>query len=137
MLPKERFARVWLYALLVVFGLYFCALQLEGPQQNLSFLQRIGQLAVALGSLGAIAIGTRLYECLRGATMEAEDERDRAIELRAASYAYYVLMTGIIIAGCIMPFEHSGWELVHASLGAIALAEMVHAYFVIRGYRGQ
>jgi len=53
----------------------------------------------------------------------------------ASVYAYYVLMAGIIIVGCVMPFLAGGWTLVHATLLAIAAAEFVHSGLIIHGYR--
>lgn len=137
MLPPERFARVWMCALIVVFTLYFGTLQiLIAEQVDLSFLQRIGLLALALGSLGIIAAGTWGWARLRRRDDETPDERDLQIDRRATQIAYYVLMGGIIYTGCVLPFSaKDSWEVVHAALFFIAVAEIVHAGLVIRYYR--
>ena len=138
MLPKERFAVVWMTALVVVFGLYFAWIRAQYYiHPDPTFFARIGALAVALSSLAVIAIATHVYIRLyRGEDGEVqEDERDRAIELRATTIAYYVLMAGSCYVGCYLPFERSGWDIVHAALQVIAIAEIVKCAMTIRGYR--
>jgi uncharacterized membrane protein len=136
MLSKERFACVWVAALVVVLGLYFAAVTVvHYTQPDMSLPGRIGMLAVALGALGVIALGTWLYGRWRDRGEIAEDERDRFIEQRSSKIAYYVLMAGLIYAGMVMPFSHGGWEIVHAALFFIAVAEIVHGALVLVGYR--
>jgi hypothetical protein len=65
------------------------------------------------------------------------DERDRAIEHRAISAAYYVLMAGMILVGCVMPFNSSGWTTVNAALFMIVLAELIRYGMVVVSYRRQ
>lgn len=138
MLPKERFAWVWMTALVIVFGLYFAWIQARHyVQPDPTFLARIGALAIALSTLAVIAGATHLYLRMRrgeGGEIQ-EDERDRAIELRATTIAYYVLMAGICYVGCYLPFESSGWDIVHAALQSIAVAEIVKCVITLRGYR--
>lgn len=137
MLPAERFARVWIVALLVVFTAYFGVVSVLASEQiELSLLQRIGLLALALGSLEIIAGGTSAWLRLRRDETEAPDERDLQIDRRATQTAYYVLMGGLIYTGCVLPFSAKDkWEIVHAALFFIAVAEIVHASLVIRYYR--
>ncbi len=138
MLSQERFAWVWLSALTVVFGAYFAYVSVNADAVGAMHMgQRILLLALALGSLGVIAGLTALLGRHReeDGTPTPTDERDRRIESRASVYAYYVLMAGIIIVGCVMPFTTGGWTIVHAALLAIAVAECVHAALVIHGYR--
>lgn len=136
MLSRERFASVWVAALVVVLGLYFAAVTLvHYTHPDLSFFARIGLLAIALGALAVIALGTWLYGRWRDRGEIVEDERDRFIEQRSSKIAYYVLLAGIIYAGMVMPFTHGGWEIVHAALFAIAVAEIVHGVMILVGYR--
>ncbi|KAF1726992.1 hypothetical protein [Pseudoxanthomonas japonensis] len=138
MLSKERFAWVWLTALVVVFALYFTYVSVNADAVAAMHMgQRIGLLAIALGSLGVIALLTAVFGRHReeDGTPTLIDERDRRIDSRASVYAYYVLMAGIIVVGCVMPFTTGGWTIVHATLLAIAAAELVHAGLVIHGYR--
>lgn len=136
--PRERFAWVWMMTLFVVFLAYFTAVgMLETAQTDLSFLARIGMLAAALGTLAIVVGIDRLIAFLRGGehTHGKPDERDRLIERRSTIVAYYVLMAGMIYVGCVMPFSVGGWDIVHASLRAIATAEIVGCGMVVYGYR--
>jgi len=138
MLPRERFAWVWLSALVVIFGLYFTAVALARQSTpDLSVGARIGMLAVALGALAVVVGIDRLVAWLRGGAHRHAnvDERDRLIELRSSAVAYYVLMAGMCVVGVMMPFGAQGWEIVHAALLAIVVAEIVHYGLVVVGYR--
>ncbi|MDF4003432.1 DUF2178 domain-containing protein [Luteibacter sp. PPL552] len=134
MLPNERFARVWLSALIVIFGAYFSTLALVRPDAS-SIALRIGLLAAALGVLGLVAGGTWLAQRWRRRPDDAEDERDRAIEHKASAVAYRVLMVGMILVGCVMPFDKQGMDIVNAAVFAIALAEVVRHGLIVVGYR--
>jgi hypothetical protein len=138
MLARERFAWVWLVALIGVLGSYLIGTALFAPQlEALGQVQRIGLLAVPLGLLGIIALATYGLAWLRRASEEpgGPDERDRAIEHRASNTAYHVLMAGFIVVGCVMPFTDSGWRIVHTTLFFILIAEVVHSSLVVAGYR--
>jgi len=137
MVSRERFAWVWLVALVAVFGTYFAAVSVYPGYSELSMLGRIAVLGVALGGLGLIAAVQYGLDwiCRRGQVPEPVDERDRLVEWRASAVAYYVLIGGMILVGVVMPFQASGWELVHAALLAIAVAEVVHTGLIVHGYR--
>ena len=138
MLSRERFAWVWLTALAVVFALYFAYVSVNADAvAALHMGQRIGLLAMALGALGIIAAVAYLVTRERDeeGRLVPADERDRRIEARASMYAYYVLMAGIILVGCVMPFTTGGWTIVHTTLLAIAASEFVHSGLIIHGYR--
>lgn len=63
------------------------------------------------------------------------DERDRAIDRRSVGAAYGVLMAGLIVVGCVMPFQKSGWSLVNAAVAAVVLAEGVRYGVAVWCYR--
>lgn len=134
MLPRERFAIVWIVALVTIFAIYFSVLAIL-KATPLSIGEQIALLAGALGSLGVVAAGTWLAQRMHRRPGDADDERDRAIEDRASSVAYRVLMVGMLLVGCVMPFGAGGWEIVHAALLAVAVAEIVHYGLIISGYR--
>jgi cytochrome b561 len=136
MQQRERTAWAWIAALVVVFGVYFGVLRLEGNQPQ-TFLHRIALLAIALSSLGVLALLAHFFRRERDedGALVAPDERDLAIDARATTFAYYVLMAGLIVVGCVMPFRTSGWDLVHAALLSIAAAEIVRYALVVHGYR--
>jgi hypothetical protein len=56
---------------------------------------------------------------------------------RSVSSAYYVLIAGMILVGCVMPFRSGGWTIIHAALAMIILAEIVHYTVVVSCYRRQ
>jgi hypothetical protein len=51
--------------------------------------------------------------------------------------AYYVLIAGTIVVGCILPITERGWPVVGAALFAIVVAEVVHYAVVTTLYRRQ
>jgi hypothetical protein len=65
------------------------------------------------------------------------DERDRAIEHRSMGAAYYVLLTGMILVGCFMPFSSTGWTIVNAAILWMVAAEVVRYGTVVASYRLQ
>jgi len=65
------------------------------------------------------------------------DERDQAIKRRSVSSAYYVLIAGMILVGCVMPFNSRGWTIINAALFMIIAAEVVHYGVVVFSYRRQ
>src|SRR5690348_7732631 len=100
------------------------------------FQQRIACLAVVAG-VHAIAYVAGLLWMKRQERGEPLllDERDRAIDGRATRTAYFVLLTGMIVVGVVMPFSDSGWKLTNTALFAIVLAETVRYALIVAGYR--
>jgi hypothetical protein len=63
------------------------------------------------------------------------DERDRAIARRGANAGYFVLLTGMILVGVVMPFSDPAPKIVNAALLAIVLAEAVRHILIVLSYR--
>ncbi|MDF1809471.1 MAG: hypothetical protein P1U42_07235 [Phycisphaerales bacterium] len=63
------------------------------------------------------------------------DERDRAIQLRSTGAAYKVLLVGMILVGCVMPFTSGGWKIVNTAIFMIVIAQVVHDGLSIWSYR--
>ncbi|MEO9079316.1 MAG: hypothetical protein ABI268_08390 [Rhodanobacter sp.] len=99
-------------------------------------LERIGLLAV-VASIHAVAYVSGLLMLKWRETGESllEDERDRAIDGRATRSAYFILLTGMIVVGMVMPFNKAGWELVNAAVFFIVLSEAVRYALILIGYR--
>ena len=140
MLKRERFAWVWLTALVVCMGSYFIAVAtMKNFRIDLSFFEQIEMLAAATSTMAVVVLADRLIAFIRGRGREPEavDERDRLIEFRAASIAYYILIFGMIVVGCVMPLDKTkdGWDVVNAALFYIVLAEGVKQVLILRGYR--
>lgn len=138
MLPQERFAYVWLAALALVFGAYFIAVALvPAAHETATELGRITLLGAALVLLALVVGVDRLVAHFRADEDEPviTDERDLLVKQHATSAAYYVLISCMIVVGCVMPFESGGWDIVHAALFAIVLAEVVHHGLILIAYR--
>ena len=57
------------------------------------------------------------------------------MDARASTYAYYVLMAGMLIVGFVMPFGRGGWDIVHGAFLAVIAAEVVHHGSLALAYR--
>ncbi|HWU78323.1 MAG TPA: hypothetical protein VN043_17640 [Rhodanobacter sp.] len=129
--------RAWLtlWSMCPVYCLYF-AIQTGFPDLFTTMLERIGLLAL-VASAHAVAYVSGLLLIKRRETGEPllEDERDRAIDGRATRTAYFMMLTGLIVVGMVMPFSHAGWELVNAALFFIVLTETTRYALILIGYR--
>ncbi|HEY0702491.1 MAG TPA: hypothetical protein VGD60_06970 [Candidatus Acidoferrales bacterium] len=135
---REKTAWLSLIAIVVTLGPYF-AIVGSRPAETLPNLRELGLFAVAMIVQMVIQIVGQLY--LRHESPEdartPPDERDRAIMGRSIRSAYYVLISGMILVGCVMPFNSSGWKIINAALLMIVTAEVVHYGVVVVSYRRQ
>lgn len=132
MVAREQFAWVWLLTMLVTYTGYFIGVALLG---NAGFWAQIW-LFISVVVAQILIIGTAsAVIALRHREEPERDERDRAIEHRAAAAGYHVLLVGMILVGCIMPFSHSGWRLFHGAVLMIALAEIIRHGLIVMMYR--
>jgi hypothetical protein len=137
---REKTAWLSLLAMLVTFGPYFTLVATRAlPSEPMPNLRQLSLFAVtAIVQMFILGIG-HLY-LRRGSTQEARvplDERDQAIMRRSVSSAYYVLIGGMILVGCVMPFNSSGWSIINAALFMIIAAEFVHYGVIVFSYRRQ
>lgn len=137
---REKTAWLSLIAMVVTFGPYFTLISKHAfPSRGLPDLHQLGLLAVVvIAQVVLMGVG-HLYLRL-GAAQDARmplDERDQTIMRRSVSSAYYVLIVGMILVGCVMPFNSSGWSIINAALFMIVAAEMVHYGVVVFSYRRQ
>lgn len=137
---RERTAWLSLLAMIVTFGPYFTMIATgylpSGPMPNLRQLATFAVTAV----VQALILGVGHLYLRRASIQDARtplDERDQAIMRRSVSSAYYVLIAGMILVGCVMPFNSSGWSIVNAALFMIVAAEVVHYGVVVFSYRRQ
>ncbi len=94
--------------------------------------------AAAIAQLAVLGIGH--FYLRREYPQDANtppDERDRAIVSRSISSAYYVLIAGMIVVGCVMPFNSGGWSIINAALMMIVASEVVHYGVIVVNYRRQ
>jgi|SRR5579863_141889 len=137
---REKIAWLSLFAMAVAYGPYFkFVASSPAPWEPLPHLHPLGLFAVV--SIARMLILGAGYLYLRFSSPREErvprDERDRAIEHRSLSAAYYVLMAGMILVGCFMPFTSTGWTIVNAAIFWIVVAEVVHYSVVAASYRLQ
>jgi len=137
---REKIAWLSLMAMAVAYGPYFLlAARGPGSWEPLPQLHPLGLFALV--SIVRMLILGAGYLYLRFGSPREErlplDERDRAIEHRSISAAYYVLIAGMILVGCLMPFSSTGWTIVNAAIFWIVAAEIVHYGVVVASYRVQ
>jgi len=135
---REKSNLLALAAMLVAYVPYFAIVAVtpvdDGPMPNMQLLglfAAVSILRMVVLLAGYLWFRVRTPEDVR----EKADERDRAIESRSMAVAYYVLITGTILAGAILPFVAAGWTVVNAALFAIVLAEIIRCVVAAWGYR--
>ena len=135
---REKSNLLALAAMLIAYAPYFVIATMTPlaaePMPNLRLLAVFGAVSVvrmAILGVGELWFRVRTPEDVR----EKADERDRAIDRRSMAVAYYVLITGMILVGAIMPFLFAGWTIVNAALFAIVLAEIIRCTVAAVSYR--
>ncbi len=117
---REKTAWLSLGAMALTFGPYFTFVALNNRADAVHGMPDVRQLVTSPKDWRAPA-----------------DERDLAILQRATSWGYYVLLTGMILVGCIVPFTAGGWTIVNDALFSIVVAEVVRHAVVVTSYRRQ
>lgn len=137
MSEREQFSWVWLGALIIFYGGYFVVISVLEAAGEVGLFTRLGLLTAAAAASGLVLGASMLAARSRREPGElvTPDERDRAIQRRARSLAYGVLLTGMIFVGCVMPFEATPWEIANATIFVIVLAEIVSCGVVVASYR--
>ncbi|HEY1017327.1 MAG TPA: hypothetical protein VGE07_31725 [Herpetosiphonaceae bacterium] len=135
---REKTAWLSLIAMAVTFGPYFTLAAIFQPEAVPNFPQLGLFAATTMVQLAILGAG-HVYLAMRAPRDRRmpPDERDQAIQRRSLQSAYYVLMAGMIVVGCIMPFTDRGWTIVNAALFMIIIAEVVQQGLVVLGYRRQ
>ena len=130
----EKRAWLTLWTMCPVYLVYF-AIQIGYPEFTPTLLSRFGLLGLVAGLHAVGYVAGLLVMKARDSDDGEVDERDRAIDARAARSAYFLLLTGMILVGMVMPFTESGWKVVNTALLFIVMAETLHAVLTVRGYR--
>lgn len=129
---KEQFAWVWLSTMLVTYAAYFTSVFTIGETTALT---QIGLFA-ATTVVQVLVIGTvSAVIAVRHKGGPKSDERDQLIDQRATRAAYQLLICGMIVVGCLMPFNNSGWRIFHAAVFSIAVSEIVRHGLMVTMYR--
>jgi membrane protein YqaA with SNARE-associated domain len=135
---REKLAWLSLVGMAVCYGPYF-ALTYRSPllEQPLPNLRLMALFAAAAGGNAVWVLLGRLF--VRMTTPRDErgvaDERDQAIDRRANTLAYYVLIGLALYVGCVMPFTNSGWHIVNSMVASVVIAEMLRYAMMVVAYR--
>jgi hypothetical protein len=134
---REKGAWLALVTILIAYGAYFGII---GPSIGFG-ATRLTDIIWAFGAVAAAHAVTMIVgsiviaiQARREATAPG-DERDRSIARRGTAIAYYVLISGMILVGVVMPFSSQPYEIINAALATIVVAEIVHYGLVLVGYR--
>ena len=135
---REKIAWLSLVGMVVCYGPYF-AYTYRSPllDQPLPNLRLMALFAAAAGGnavwvlLGRLIVRITTPRDERGVA----DERDLAIDRRANTVAYYVLIGLALYVGCFMPFITSGWHIVNSMVASVIIAETLGYAMVVLGYR--
>lgn len=100
----------------------------------LDMLLLFGGVAIAQAVIMIVGSALLAVQASKEARAKA-DERDRAIDRRGTRIAYFVLLTGMIVVGVVMPFSKQGWHISNAALLALVAAEIVRYGVVVASYR--
>lgn len=134
---REKTAWLAIAGMVIGYGLLFAVAQVQGGIEAMTVQRFLLLFAIASAVRVLIELAGR-FGLARQAGVEAgvpADERDRAIAARSATFAYIVLLTGMIIVGMIMPFSAHGIAIVGAALVAIVAAELVRYLAIALSYR--
>jgi hypothetical protein len=137
---REKIAWLSLTAMAVAYVPYFLLVsRAPASWEPFPHLHPLGLFA-GVSILRVVILGAGyLYLRLSSTLVERPplDERDRAIEHRSISAAYHVLMAGMILVGCFMPFNSREWTIVNAAIFWIVAAEVVRYGVAAATYRVQ
>ncbi len=130
---REKVAWLSLLVMIAAYGIYF-SLVASIDRSMLGMLLLFGSVAAAQAIV--MIVGSIVLAIGAGKEAQAKaDERDRAIDRRSARIAYFVLLTGMIVVGVVMPFSKQGWQISNAALLALVTAEIVRYGVVVASYR--
>jgi hypothetical protein len=136
---REKIAWLSIAAIVLTFTPYFVIVATTPHSSAMPNLHQLLLFAEVVTAQVIILAGGNIVLAVRtpnDARLPA-DERDRAIASRGITLAYYVLICGTILIGCVMPFVSAGWQIVNAALFAIQAAELVHYGTAVVSYRRQ
>jgi hypothetical protein len=137
---REKSAWLYLIAMTVTYGPYFTLVSIGFlPSRPLPDVRQLA-LFGATTIIQLIILGAGHLILMRASSKEDRtppDERDLAITRRSTTSAYNLLLGGMILVGCIMPFRSTGWSIVHAALFMIIAAEILRYTVMVFSYRRQ
>lgn len=133
---REKVVWVMLLALVVAYGGYFLSLR-----DALAAGAAVGDIAYRGAMLGAVItvvvlviVGTVAVTVLARGD-DAEDERDREIDLRGARFGGVVLAVGALAGMALAMFDAAHFWIANALLLGLVLAEISAGIFKLVLYR--
>ncbi|MEO7202668.1 MAG: hypothetical protein ABI431_07545 [Candidatus Tumulicola sp.] len=135
---REKITWLSLGAIAVAFVPYFTIVALR-MQNETALVPQLELYTIAV-AIQLLVLGAGYWYLRRQSPGDAAmppDERDTAIVNRSTTTAYYVLMAGTIVVGCIMPFSNRGFAIVNAAFFAIIVAQVVRYSVAAASYRRQ
>ena len=136
---REKSAWLTLAAIALTFTPYFVIVARSPQATGLPDVAQLGLFAKVVMVQALIMVAGHVLLASR-TPQEARtppDERDRAIASRSLTFAYYVLICGMIVVGCVMPFSFTGWKIINAAVFMIVISEIVHYGATVWSYRRQ
>lgn len=131
---REKAAWLTLVCMLIAYGIYFPMMALRAtPPTLFDILWSFGIIA-GLQAV-AVIIGHIVLAIQTDVAARRADERDRAIARRGAAAGYYVLITGTILVGVVMPFTEPAPKIVNTALLAIVISQLVSLGLILLSYR--
>lgn len=134
---REKTAWLTLVCMGIAYTLYFgwvISVERGGEPPLTALLWRFG-IITGVQAIVIVIATIALAASSGGEARAGADERDRAIARRGATIAYYMLLTGMIVVGVVMPFSETPWRIINTALFAIVLAETARYAIVILSYR--
>lgn len=133
---REKTTALYLASQLLCFGPYFVYLALLQGQSLPVLDQLLGYGITTLSQLTLLGLGHWwLRRRFAQEARQTADERDLAIDQHATRRAYGILMTGMIITGCVMPFSDPPQAIFQAAVFFLVFSEASRNIMVLWAYQ--
>ncbi len=133
---REKTTALYLASPLLCFGPYFVYLALLQGQSLPVLDQLLGYGITTLSQLTLLGLGHWwLRRRFAHEARQTADERDLAIDQHATRRAYGILMTGMIITGCVMPFSDPPQAIFQAAVFFLVFSEASRNIMVLWAYQ--
>ena len=131
---REKSAWISFWTTLVVYGGYFALFARSASAGRPIGLGGAFTLCVVILVVVQIVLHIAAAALAPGDARTAEDERERTINLRATSGAFYVFQVAVMAAGVTVYFFDK-ITMANAVLAALAVSELARHGGIILGYR--
>lgn len=130
---REKFAWLSLVSTILCFGAYF-VVTAQRPTPEAGTLETVSQLWLYGAAAAAHGLIVGLGQFMLGRRDKA-DERDRDIERRATTGAFWFLLIAVMFTGVVLPLLERGWTVANAGLLAIVVSLLAQNLIQIWCYR--